>query len=154
LKHSYSKSAMSAIKAAGRVGQHGGQLPIDYELIRPIVCKGNKLIVEMHDYVLEEELHSVVVDPRTGEKKGFGYLYEWGIDVVPRLEELEDADGTVRAERMWIPLTELPRLEGYVIRFVLEGNSLGQEYVAEATYKVVDGRLVPAPEFLSTRAGF
>jgi hypothetical protein len=129
------------------------ELPIDYVIIEPIVRKRDKIIVKMEDAVLEERLWAKIINPTTGEEAEFGYSYQWGIDVVPYVATIYDKDGTVRGERIWIRKRELQKLEGYVIRFFLEGESFGEYYLDEAAYVVSGGKLVPAPEFLSTRYG-
>jgi hypothetical protein len=139
----------------GGPSRHEGEimreLPIDYQIVESMIRKRDRIVVEMEDDLLEEVLYTVILNPRTGETTEFGYLYQWGIDVRPHLETMYDNDGMERGERLTINSEDLRKLEGLVLRFILEGNSFGMEYVDEATYKVVDGELIPAPEYLSTR---
>jgi hypothetical protein len=127
--------------------------PIDYAIIEPMIRKRDEVVVKMEDAVLEERLWTEIIDPATGEKTTFGYLYMWGIDVVPYAATICDSDGIERGERMYIRCEDLKKIEGYVIRFFLEGESFGEYYLYEAAYVVSGGELVPAPEFLSTRYG-
>ena len=92
-----------------------------------------------------------MIDPRTGEKTEFGYLYQWKIDVVPHVETIYDDDGIERGVRLWIRKKDLGKLEGFVLRFVHEGYFVDQYFCDEATYVVRDGKLIPAPEYLSMR---
>jgi hypothetical protein len=141
------------MQTEGGPSRHEGEiLPIDYQIIGSMIRKRDKVIVEMEDELLDESLCSEIVDPRTGETMEFGYLYQWKIHVRTYLETLEDSDGTERGEYLWISDAELRKLEGYVIRFFLEGNSFGEYYLDEAAYLVRDGELVPAPEYLANRS--
>jgi hypothetical protein len=135
-----------------KVGEIIRELPIDYQIIEPIIRRRGKIIVEMEDFLLEETLTTTVINPRTGEETEFGYLYQWGIDVVPHCETVYDSDGIERLERLTIDAKDLRKLEGYVLRFFLEGNSLGEYYLDEAAYLVRDGELVPAPEYLANNS--
>jgi hypothetical protein len=104
----------------------------------------------MEDALLEDELYTQVINPKTGEVIEFGYLYEWKIDIRLHADVIYDSDEIERIERIWIAIKDLAKLEGYVLRFIHEGVFVDQDFCYEATYIVRGGELVPAPEYLST----
>ncbi len=127
-------------------------IPIDYQIIEPIIFrKRGKLVVKMEDFLLEEELTAYVLRPETGEEMEITsiFLRQWNIDLRFDGEVSYDDFGFERVKYTLIAKDDLKKLNGHMLRFILE-DTPGMKYF-EATYKVTNGKLVPAPEYLSTR---
>jgi hypothetical protein len=122
----------------------GDEHRLDYEVIERLAMKRDKIVVRYHSEDVELHLETYLYDPsRTPQKIPIGSIWhDWGIDLTIYAQIHEDY------ARQYIPLEELKKLEGAVLCFARWDRSFdGIEYVYHATYKVMDGRLVRAPEF-------
>jgi hypothetical protein len=124
------------------------RLPIDYQEVERLAIKRDKIVVEYTCIDPEIHLETYVMN-QEGKTIAFEELWsEWGIHIAPYLETIYDSCDDEIGEREWIPVTELKKLEGFVVCFARWDRTFdGIEYIFHATYKVVNGQLIAAPEY-------